>query len=71
MGGVIGALCAGRLVRRPVLALVIGLVVFGGLAAAVTGYKPGGFGGALTAPAGTDAAKGNAALAAHFPQASA
>jgi RND superfamily putative drug exporter len=61
---------AGRLVRRPVLALVIGLVVFGGLAAAVTGYKPAGFGGALSAPAGTDAAKGNAALAAHFPQAS-
>ena len=61
---------AGRLVRRPVLALIIGLVVFGGLAAATTGYKPGGFGGALTAPAGTDAAAGNAALTAHFPQAS-
>jgi len=61
---------AGRLVRRPVLALAIGLVVFGGLAAATTGYKPGGFGGNLTAPAGTDAAKGNAALTAYFPQAS-
>jgi RND superfamily putative drug exporter len=61
---------AGRLVRRPVLALLVGLTVFGGLAVATTGYKPGGFGGALTAPAGTDAAKGNAALKAHFPQAS-
>jgi len=61
---------AGRLVRRPVLALLIGLVVFGGLAASTTGYKPGGFGGALTAPAGTDAARGNAELLAHFPQAS-
>src|SRR5580658_2131309 len=61
---------AGRLVRRPGLALAVGLVVFGGLAVATTGYKPGGFGGNLTAPAGTDAAKGNAALASHFPQAS-
>jgi len=55
---------AGRLVRRPAVALLVGL------AAAVTGYKPGGFGGALTAPAGSDAAKGNAALVVHFPQAS-
>ena len=33
--------------------------------------QPTGFGGDVTAPAGSDAAKGNAALAAHFPQSSA
>ena len=35
------------------------------------GFKSGGFGGKVTAPAGTSAAKGNAALAANFPQSSA
>jgi RND superfamily putative drug exporter len=61
---------AGRLVARPVATLVIGLLVFGGLAAAVVGYHSAGFGGALTAPAGSDAAAGNALLARHFPQSS-
>jgi RND superfamily putative drug exporter len=62
---------AGRLVRRPALTLAIGVVIFGALAIAVTGFKPGGFGGEITAPAGTDAAQGNASLKAHFPQSSA
>jgi RND superfamily putative drug exporter len=61
---------AGRLVSRPVETLVVGLLVFGGLAAAVVGYHSAGFGGALTAPAGSDAAAGNALLARHFPQSS-
>jgi putative drug exporter of the RND superfamily len=61
---------AGRLVRRPGLTLTIGVVIFGALAVAVVGFKPGGFGGTLSAPPGSDAAKGNAALAAHFPKAS-
>ncbi len=61
---------AGRLVRKPALTLVIGVVIFGGLALAVTGFKPGGFGGQLTAPSGSNAALGNASLAAHFPQSS-
>jgi putative drug exporter of the RND superfamily len=61
---------ATRLVRRPALTLGAGLVVFGALAAASFGYHSAGFGGALSAPAGTDAAAGNALVAAHFPQTS-
>jgi putative drug exporter of the RND superfamily len=61
---------AARLIRRPALSLMIGILVFGALAIAVIGYKPGGFGGNLTAPPGTSAARGNAALEAHFPLAS-
>jgi RND superfamily putative drug exporter len=61
---------AARLVRRPLLSLMVGVIVFGALAVAVIGYKPGGFGGALTAPPGTSAAAGNAAVQKHFPEAS-
>ncbi|HWG00837.1 MAG TPA: MMPL family transporter, partial [Trebonia sp.] len=56
-----------RLVRRPVAALLIGVVVFGALSAAVAGYPSGGFGGSLTAPAGTDSAAGTALLNKYFP----
>jgi len=61
---------APRIVRRPALTLVVGLVVLGGLAAAATGNKPSGFGGTPTAPSGSDSAEGQAALAAHFPKTS-
>jgi RND superfamily putative drug exporter len=61
---------AGRLVQRPVRTLGIGVVVFGVLAVFAAGFKPGGFGGQVAAPAGTDAALGNAALTRYFPQAS-
>ncbi len=57
---------AARLVRRPGLTLGAGVAVFVALAAASLGYHSGGFGGALNAPAGTDAAAGNALVAAHF-----
>src|SRR5262249_57085477 len=43
---------------------------FGGLAAAAIGYTPAGFGATPAAPHGSDAAVGNALLAAHFPAAS-
>ena len=56
-----------RVVRRPAVPLTIGIVVFGALASAVTAYKPGGFGGSITAPAGTDSAAGTALLTKHFP----
>jgi putative drug exporter of the RND superfamily len=36
----------------------------------VTQYKPGGFGGAITPPAGTDSAAGTVLLAKHFPSSS-
>jgi putative drug exporter of the RND superfamily len=62
-----GPACA-RIVRRPLLTLVAGLIVFCGLAVAAAGYVAAGFGGAVTAPAGTDSALGNALLARHFPQ---
>jgi putative drug exporter of the RND superfamily len=62
---------AGRLVRRPAVTLAIGLAFFLGLASAALGYHSGGFGGATNAPAGSQAAAGNAILAQNFPQASA
>jgi putative drug exporter of the RND superfamily len=61
---------AGRLVERPALTLGIGVVLFLALAAAALGYSSSGFGGASNAPAGSDAAAGNAVLQAHFPQSS-
>jgi putative drug exporter of the RND superfamily len=62
-----GPTCA-RIVRRPTATLVAGLVVFGALAVASAGYLAAGFGGAATAPAGSDSALGNALLTKHFPQ---
>jgi putative drug exporter of the RND superfamily len=62
---------AARLVRRPAIPLVIGVVALGALAIAVGSYKPGGFGGAITAPAGSDSADGTALLTKHFPTSSA
>jgi RND superfamily putative drug exporter len=62
---------ASALVRRPKTTLGIGVVVFLALAAGALGYKAGDFGGAITAPKGSFAATGDAALAKHFPQTSA
>jgi putative drug exporter of the RND superfamily len=62
---------ASRIVRRPAAALITGIVIFGALAVAVTGYKAAGFGGTLSAPGGTDSAAGQALLAKHFPASSA
>ncbi len=64
-----GAGSPGRLVQRPVVTLCSGVVVFGALALFAPGFKPGGFGGQVTAPARSDAAQGNAALTHYFPQA--
>jgi putative drug exporter of the RND superfamily len=57
-----------RIVRRPVVVLGIGLVVFGALAVLSGGYLAAGFGGPVTAPAGSDSRYGDALLAGHFPQ---
>jgi RND superfamily putative drug exporter len=62
---------AGRVVRHPLPTLLAGVVIFGGLAFAVTGYTAAGFGGNVTAPAGSDSAAGQALLTRHFPQAAA
>ena len=67
-----GARWPARIVRRhPVPTLVAGVVVFGGLALAVTGYTAAGFGGNVSPPAGSDSAAGQALLTKHFPQAAA
>jgi RND superfamily putative drug exporter len=62
---------ASRLVRRPAVTLGAGVAIFVALALAALGYHSGGFGGDLSAPAGSNAAAGNAIVAAHFPQSSA
>jgi putative drug exporter of the RND superfamily len=62
---------ATRIVRRPVVPLTVGVVGLGLLALGVTGYKPGGFGGSISAPAGSDSAEGTALLAKYFPASSA
>jgi RND superfamily putative drug exporter len=58
---------AARVVKRPAVALAIGVVAFGGLSVAVSGYVSAGFGGAISAPAGTDSAEGTALLNKYFP----
>jgi RND superfamily putative drug exporter len=68
--GAWGAIAA-RLVRRPALTLAAGVLLFGALAVAALGYHSSGFGGAASAPKGSDAAAGNALVARHFPQSSA
>ena len=60
-----------RIIRHPVPTLVAGLLVFGGLAVAVSANTAAGFGGNTSAPAGTDSAAGDAILSAHFPNTSA
>jgi putative drug exporter of the RND superfamily len=62
---------AARIVRRPAIPLTIGVLVFGALALGVGLYQPGGFGGSINAPAGTDSAAGTALLGKHFPASSA
>ena len=60
---------ASQVVARPVLTLVLGVVLFGGLAAASTGNKPAGFATNASAPSGSDAGAGDALLTGHFPRA--
>jgi putative drug exporter of the RND superfamily len=61
---------AARVIHRPALTLALGLALFGALAAVALGYHSSGFGGAANAPKGSNAASGNALVAAHFPQSS-
>jgi RND superfamily putative drug exporter len=62
---------ASRLVKSPRATLAIGVVAFLALAAGALGYTAGGFGGATSAPRGSSAAAGNAALVRYFPHANA
>ena len=56
-----------KIVKKPVLVLVIGLVIFISLASFISGYKGGFFAGNSTPPSGSDSALGNALLAKYFP----
>jgi RND superfamily putative drug exporter len=58
---------AERVVRRPVVTLAAGVVLFGALAAGLIGYRTGGL--TSSAPASSDSSAGAAVLAAHFPKA--
>ncbi len=58
---------ATNVVKRPAASLLIGVLVFGALSAAVVSYQSGGFGGAISAPAGTDSAAGTDLLNKYFP----
>jgi len=62
---------AGRIVRHPVPTLLVGVLFFGGLGAAVFGYTAAGFGGNTAPPAGSDSAAGQALLTRYFPQSAA
>ncbi len=68
-GGLWGRVAA-RAVRRPVAVLAIGAALFAALALAATGYKTASLDRAAAAPAGSDAALGDALLASDFPQSS-
>ncbi len=57
---------AAKVVSRPVLTLVTGLVILGGLALAMLAYSPTGFDNQAV-PAAADSAKGQTLLAAHYP----
>ena len=59
---------ASRVVRRPLVVLLAGVIVFTALSAGLTTFSTGGF--TSSPPSGTDAAAGTNAIAAHFPAAS-
>jgi RND superfamily putative drug exporter len=66
-GGAWGRIAA-KVVGRPVITLVIGLVIFGGLAVSMLAYAPSGFSN-QPAPATSDSGRGQAILTADFPPA--
>jgi RND superfamily putative drug exporter len=53
--------------RRPALMLLLGAILFGGLAASLLTTGTSGFGNGSTTTAGSDSAAGAAAIDAHFP----
>jgi putative drug exporter of the RND superfamily len=62
---------AARAVRRPARTLAAGVLVFGVLAVAALGYRTASIDRSATAPAGSDAAAGDALVARYFPQSAA
>jgi RND superfamily putative drug exporter len=60
---------AGAIVRRPVPTLLLGVILFGGLAVFAHEYAPTGFAENGTSSSSSDSARGTAVLQAHFPAA--
>ncbi len=60
---------ARRIVKRPLTTLLIGVVLFGALAAGVTGYQTVGFSDNSSSSSGSDSAQGTAVITKHFPAA--
>jgi putative drug exporter of the RND superfamily len=58
---------ATRVLKRPAVALLTGVIIFGALSAAVTAYTSAGFGGTISAPSGTDSAAGTNLMNKYFP----
>jgi putative drug exporter of the RND superfamily len=61
---------ADRVIQRPVVMLLVGVVIFGALASGIIGYKVGGFTTGTIAPATSDSVQGANVISAHFPKAS-
>jgi len=59
---------ADKVIKKPVVMLVLGVIVFGGLMLGLAGYKSSGFGN-QNAPAGSDSAAGQQVIDKHFPAA--
>lgn len=59
---------ADRVIKKPVVMLVLGVIVFGALAGGLAGYKSAGF-GSQSAPAGSDSAAGQKVINRHYPAA--
>src|SRR5262249_46452405 len=59
---------ADKAILRPKTVVIIGVIAFGALGLGLIGYKSSGFGNQAP-PAGSDSAKGQAALAKHYPAA--
>jgi len=59
---------ADKAIKKPILVLLLGVVIFGGLGLGLVGYKSAGFGD-VSAPAGSDSAAGQKVIEQHFPAA--
>ena len=60
---------AGQITQRPLVTLLLGVALFGGLSLVTLAYAPGGFAGSSTGPNGSDSAAGTTAIQAHYPAA--
>jgi len=59
---------ADRAIQKPVVVILIGVIIFGGLTLGMAGYKSAGFGN-QSAPSGSDSAAGQQVINQHFPAA--